>query len=310
MSQLFLERVKEETLVMSGAMGTVMHEMGADLGGCISQWIVEHPDVYRDLVREYFRVGCHIVAGATSNLNRISLAKFGLAEKGWELNRGVMAIIKEVQPEGTYAAGNIGPTGKMLKPLGEVDPEGLLEAFAEQARALAESGAEMINILTMFDLEEAVIALRAAKKETALPVFVSLAFNPGAQGYRTMMGVSPEGAARRLEDEGAQVIGANCGGVTLSQMTEVLRLMKGSCGKPLIVKPNAGSPRLVEGRETYSAGPEQFARHVGEWVQAGARIVSACCGSGPTHIREIVERVKNPGEEQEKVIVSGRGRRV
>jgi methionine synthase I (cobalamin-dependent) len=183
----------------------------------------------------------------------------------------------------------------MLKPLGEVDPEDLLEAFSEQARALAESGAEAINILTMFDLEEAVIALRAAKKETTLPVFVSLAFNPGAQGYRTMMGVSPEAAARRLEDEGAQVIGANCGGVTLGQMTEVLRLMKAHCGKPLIVKPNAGSPRLVEGRETYSAGPDQFSRHVGEWVQAGARIISACCGSGPLHLKAIGRDVKNIG---------------
>ena len=283
----FLRRLGREILVMSGAMGTMMHQMGADLGGCISQWIVGHPEVYRDLVREYFRVGCHIVAGATSNLNRISLAKFGLAEKVWDLNRGVMAIIKEVQPEGTYAAGNIGPTGKMLQPLGEVDPEDLLKAFSEQARALAESGAEAINILTMFDLEEAVIALRAAKRENALPVFVSLAFNPGAQGYRTMMGVSPEAAARRLEDEGAQVIGANCGGVSLGQMTEVLRLMRANCNKPLIVKPNAGSPRMVEGRETYSAGPEEFFQHVDEWVQAGARIVSACCGSGPDHLREV-----------------------
>jgi 5-methyltetrahydrofolate--homocysteine methyltransferase len=297
MRQLFLDRLKEEILVMSGAMGTMMAKMGADLGGCISQWIVDHPDVYRDLVRDYFRVGCDIVSGGTFNLNRISLAKFGLAEKAEELNQGMIRILKGVQPEGKYVAGSMGPTGRMLKPLGDVDPQEAFEAYAEQARALAESGVEIINILTMFDLEEAVIALRAAKKETALPVFVSMAFNPGAQGYRTMMGVSPEAAARRLEDEGAQVIGANCGAVTLGQMTEVLRLMKGSCGKPLIVKPNAGSPRLVEGRETYSAGPEQFAQHVGEWVRAGARIVSACCGSGPIHIKRIVERLKNPGEE-------------
>jgi len=292
MSQPLGERVQEDILVMSGAMGTVMHQMGADLGGCISQWIVEHPEVYRDLVKEYFRVGCHIVAGATSNLNRISLAKFGLAEKVWELNRGVIAIIKEVQPEGTYAAGNIGPTGKMLKPLGEVDPKDLLEAFSEQARALEESGAEAINVLTMFDLEEAVIALRAAKKETALPVFVSLAFNPGAQGYRTMMGVSPEQAAERLEAEGADVIGANCGGISLEQMTEVMGLMKAHCKKPLIAKPNAGSPKLEEGREKYLAGPEQFAQNVGNWIRKGARIVSACCGSSPLHLKAITKEVK------------------
>jgi methionine synthase I (cobalamin-dependent) len=182
----------------------------------------------------------------------------------------------------------------MLKPLGDLDPQEAFEAYVEQARALAGAGVEMISVLTMFDLEKAVLALRAAKRETALPVSVSLAFNPGAQGYRTMMGVSPEAAARRLENEGAQVVGANCGAVNLDQATEVLRLMRASCSLPLIVKPNAGAPHMVEGRETYSAGPGQFGEHVGEWIQAGARIVSACCGSGPEHLREIAGAVPSP----------------
>jgi 5-methyltetrahydrofolate--homocysteine methyltransferase len=293
MDGAFLKRLEREILVLSGAMGTMMAKMGADLGGCIGQWIVEHPEVYRDLLRDYFRVGCDIVSGGTFNLNRISLAKFGLAEKAGELNRGMIRILKGVQPEGQYVAGSMGPTGRMLKPLGDMDPQETFEAFAEQARALAESGAEIINILTMFDLEEAVIALRAAKKETPLPVFVSLAFNPGAQGYRTMMGVSPESTARRLEEEGADVIGANCGGVTLDQMTEVIRLMKANCRRPLIVKPNAGSPQVVEGKEKYAAGPEEFAEHVETWVEAGARIVSACCGSGPPHVAAMVKRVRD-----------------
>jgi 5-methyltetrahydrofolate--homocysteine methyltransferase len=149
----------------------------------------------------------------------------------------------------------------------------------------------------MYDLEEAVIALRAAKKETSLPVFVSLAFNPGAQGYRTMMGVSPEVAARRLEAEGADVIGANCGSVTLDQMTEVIRLMKANCRRPLMAKPNAGSPKVVEGKEKYTAGPEEFSEHVEGWVEAGAQIVSACCGSGPLHLKEIAKKVKSAGGE-------------
>jgi 5-methyltetrahydrofolate--homocysteine methyltransferase len=292
MADSMIKRLEKEILVMSGAMGTMIAKMGADLGGCINQWILEHPEVYRDLVRDYFRVGCDIVSGGTFNLNRISLTKFGLAEKAEELNRGMIRILKGVQPEGKYVAGSMGPTGRMLKPLGDVDPREAFEAYAEQARVLAESGAEIINILTMYDLEEAVIALRAAKKETPLPVFVSLAFNPGAQGYRTMMGVSPESAARRLDAEGADVIGANCGGVSLSQMTEVIRLMKANCRRPLMVKPNAGSPKIVEGKEKYTASPEEFAEHVGNWVGAGARIVSACCGSSPDHLQEIANGVK------------------
>jgi 5-methyltetrahydrofolate--homocysteine methyltransferase len=306
MDDAFLSRLGREILVMSGAMGTMMHQMGANLGGCISQWIVDHPEDYRDLVREYFRVGCEIVAGATSNLNRIALAKFGLAEKVRELNRGVIRIIKDVKQEGKYVAGNIGPTGKMLKPLGEVDPQELLEAFSEQARTMAESGVEIINVLTMYDIEEALIALRAAKKETGLPVFVSLAFNRGAQGYRTMMGVSPEVAATRLAEEGADVIGANCGSVNLEQMAEIIRLMKSSCRKPLIAKPNAGAPQVIEGKEKYTAGPEQFAEHVEKWIQAGARIVSACCGSSPLHLKEIVKEVKRVGGKEQESQNSGR----
>jgi 5-methyltetrahydrofolate--homocysteine methyltransferase len=292
MAESLLKRLEGEILVMSGAMGTMMARMGADLGGCIGQWIVEHPEAYRDLVRDYFRVGCDIVSGGTFNLNRISLAKFGLAEKAGELNRGMIRILKGVQPEGKYVAGSMGPTGRMLRPLGDMDPQEAFEAFCEQARVLAESGAEIINILTMYDLEEAVIALRAARKETPLPVFVSLAFNPGAQGYRTMMGVNPESAARRLDAEGADVIGANCGSVTLGQMAEVLRLMNANSRKPLMVKPNAGSPTVIEGKETYTAGPGEFAEHVGSWVEAGARIVSACCGSGPPHIEGMVKRLR------------------
>jgi 5-methyltetrahydrofolate--homocysteine methyltransferase len=289
----FLGQLGKEVLVLSGAMGTMMAKMGANLGGCIGQWILDHPEVYRDLMREYFRVGCDIVSGGTFNLNRISLAKFGLAEKAGELNRGMIRILKGVQPEGKYVAGSMGPTGRMFKPLGDMDPQEAFEAFAEQARALEDGGAEIVIVLTMYDLEEAVIALRAAKKETALPVFVSLAFNPGAQGYRTMMGVSPESAARRLDAEGADVIGANCGGVTLDQITEVIRLMKTNCRKPLIVKPNAGSPQVVEGKEKYAAGPEEFAEHVESWVEAGARIISACCGSGPLHLEGMVKRARD-----------------
>ncbi|MGB9700986.1 MAG: homocysteine S-methyltransferase family protein [Thermodesulfobacteriota bacterium] len=295
MRNSFLLRIKNEILVMSGAMGTAMQKSGSDLGGCLSNWIIENPEAYKKLVNEYFQVGCHIVAGATSTANRISLAKFGLQEKVAELNRGVIKIIKEIKPEHAFVAGNIGPSGKILKPWGDLSPAELFEAYAEQAYVLAESGAEIINILTMYDLEEAVLALQAAKKTTSLPIIVSLAFDPSPKGFRTMMGISPEVAAKRLAEEGADVIGANCGRISLAQTTEILKLMKNNCSKPLLAKPNAGSPQLVEGEEKYGAGPHQFAEHVEEWVTAGARIVSACCGSTPAHLQKMVAKLKGKG---------------
>jgi 5-methyltetrahydrofolate--homocysteine methyltransferase len=295
MINLFRHRVQNEILVMSGAMGTMLHKSGSNLSGCLSKWIIEHPEVYRNLVSEYFQVGCDIVAAATSTAHRLFLTKFGLQEKVNELNRGVIQIIKEIKPNYAFIAGNIGPSGKILKPLGDLSPSTLFEAYAEQCLALAESGAEIINILTMYDLEETLLALRAAQKYTSLPIIVSLAFNPAPQGFRTMMGVSPEIAAKRLAAEGADVIGANCGQVNLAQMTQIIKLMKDSCEKPLIAKPNAGIPQLAAGEEKYAATPEHFAEHVAEWVLAGARIVSACCGSGPPHIQKMVEKLKEQG---------------
>jgi len=292
MGETFLEKLGKEILVMSGAMSTNLARQGANLGGCVSQWIVDHPETYQKLVQDYYRVGCDIVSGATFTLNPISLEKFGLVEKMEELNRGVIQIIREVRPEGKFVAGNMGPTGKMLKPLGDLDAEDLREAYGRQAQALAQGGAEVINIITMYDLEETVAALNAAKSWTGLPVIVSMAFNPAAKGYRTMMGVSPEQAAARLEAEGADVIGINCGGVDLDQTTEVLRLMRAHCRKPLISKPNAGLPKVADGRELYELTPDHFAARVTDWIDAGARIVSACCGSTPLHLEKIVEKVK------------------
>ncbi len=293
MGQSFLQRVEKEVLAMSGATGTMLHGVGAQLEGCISQWVVDHPEAYGKLVRDYFQAGCQIVNASTATCNRIFLAKFGLAGKVVELNQGVVQIVKVLKPEGTFVGGSIGPTGKLLKPLGEVSVEELLDVFGQQAQVLAESGVEVIHILTMYDLEEAVAALRAAKKNTRLPVIVSMAFNSGAKGYRTMMGVSPEAAAERLEAEGADMIGTNCGGLSLDHTTKVLQLMKAQSRKPLIAKPNAGQPQVVDGQETYAAGPEQFAEHVGDWVQQGARIVSACCGSTPLHLQKMAEKVKS-----------------
>lgn len=288
----FLERLEGEVLVMSGAQGTMVHRKGADLGGCIGKWIVDHPEDYRELSKDYFEAGCHIVSAATSSLNRIILGKFNLAIKAAELTRGVVKIVQSIKPEGTFLSASIGPTGKLLKPLGEVSLEEAMEAYSEQAGALAESGVDFINLLTFFDLEEAVAALRAVKTRTNLPVIVSLSYNPTPKGYRTMMGVSPEAAAERLEAEGADVIGANCGGISLSQATEVVALMKAHCGRPIFIKPNAGLPKVVDGKESYAAGPEDFAAHVPAWMAAGARIVSACCGSTPEHLRRIAEAVK------------------
>ncbi|MBI5967003.1 MAG: homocysteine S-methyltransferase family protein [Deltaproteobacteria bacterium] len=217
-----LPRLKSEILVRNGAIGTMVHQKGAALGGCIGQWIVDHPQPYQELLLDYFQAGCHICGGGTSGLNRFRLEKYGLQDKVRQLNEKVVSLAREIKPPSGFISGIIGPTGKFLKPAGDISFEQAMGVFAEQAEALAKGGADLISIDTMYDLEEAVAALKAARSVTALPISVSFAFDPGAKGFRTMMGLSPEAAASHLEDEGADIVGANCGGLTLKQMTSVI----------------------------------------------------------------------------------------
>ena len=287
-----LQRLQKEILVRNGAIGTMVKEKGAELGGCIGQWITDHPEPFQRLLQDYFQAGCHICGGGTSGLNRFRLEKFGLQNKVRELNRQIMRLACAVKPRDGFIPGTIGPTGKFLKPAGDLSFEQALEAFSEQAEALAEGGADMIAIDTMYDLEEAVAALRAAKSTTRLPVLVSFAFQPDPKGFHTMMGLSPEAAAIRLEQEGADIVGANCGGVSPEQMTSVVELMKKNCSKPICAKPNAGSPQVVEGKEVYRASPEHLAERVPDWIKAGAQMVSGCCGTTPEHLQRMADRVK------------------
>jgi len=287
-----LQTLRREVLVRSGATGTMVQQKGAALGGCIGQWIVDHPEPYQELLQEYFRVGCHICGGGTSGLNRFRLEKYGLQDRGRELNEKVMRLACEIKPRDGWVAGIIGPTGKFLKPAGELGFEEALGAFREQAEALAKGGADLIAIDTFYDLEEAVAALRAVKSATLLPVAVSFAFDPGPKGFHTMMGLSPEDAAARAENEGADIVGANCGGVTLDQVVSVIERMKKNCRIPISAKPNAGAPRVVEGKEVYEATPDQFAEKVPEWVQAGVRMISGCCGTTPQHLEKMVTCLK------------------
>lgn len=287
-----LQKLKSEILIRNGAIGTMVQQKGADLGGCTGQWIVDHPEPYQTLLQEYFQAGCHICGGGTSGLNRFRLEKYGLQGKVRELNEKVTKLACEIRPPGGFVAGIVGPTGKFLEPVGDLSREKALEVFSEQIEALVRGGADLITVDTMYDLEEAVVALKAAQSVSRLPVLVSFAFDPGAKGFRTMMGLSPEAAAVRLEEEGADIVGANCGGVTLEQMTTVVELMRKNCHRPVCAKPNAGSPQVVEGKEVYQASPEKIAERVPDWIKAGAQMLSGCCGTTPQHLRKIADRIK------------------
>jgi 5-methyltetrahydrofolate--homocysteine methyltransferase len=218
--------------------------------------------------------------------SRISLKKYGLADKSTEINRIGAEISKRAAGDKAKVFGSIGPSGEMLM-MGDIEEDELVDAFSEQAQALAEGGVDGIVIETMADLEEAKAALRAAKT-TGLPVVACMVFDSGEEKDRTMMGVAATDAARALTDAGADAIGANCGVGVEAYIPVCTRLKEGTC-LPLWIKANAGLPELVDGKTVYRMQPSEYAAYLPKLIEAGAVFVGGCCGTSPDFIRALTQ---------------------
>ena len=284
-------------LVADGATGTMLQSMGLVEGMIPELWNVERPDAIRALHRAYLDAGSGVILTNTFGGNRKKLDRAGgLGGRATELNRAAAELAREQAGKEAYVAGDLGPTGELLAPLGLLSEEEAIEVYAEQAEALVAAGVDLIWVETMSDLGEARAAVMGALQATDLPVFCSLSFGRGA---RTMMGVTPQAAAEALWPLGLTAIGANCGeGVEV--ITPVLSQMRNALldelGQPriadlprpvFIAKPNAGLPHLEDGVTVYDLGPQDLAGHVPHFIELGAQVVGACCGSSPEHIAEI-----------------------
>ena len=275
-------------IVTDGAWGTQLQARGLAIGDFPDAWNLSQPDRVAEVARAYVDAGSRVILTNTFGANRIRLAENSLADRVVEINRRGVEISRQAADGKAAVFASIGPTGKLLMN-GEVSAEEMLAAFAEQARAMAEGGADALVVETMSDLEEAKLAVAAARA-TGLPVVACMVFDSGKNLDRTMMGTTPEQAAQELTAAGADVIGANCG-QGIGGFLPLCQRLRAATDRPIWMKPNAGLPQLVEGRAVYVGTPEDFAGHIPALLKAGANFVGGCCGTSPQFVSAVCHRL-------------------
>jgi len=285
MPMTLIERIRsEKPLLLDGGMGTQLEAAGLAPGGLCN---LSAPDVVRGVHRRYVEAGSEAVITNTLTMNRISSSAHGQQIDLRAVNLAGARIAREAVGAQRYVLGDLSATGQMLEPYGDYTEAHFEEAYEEQARALAEGGVDGFIVETVYDLREALCALRACLRVGGLPVLVSMTFQTANQGGRTMMGNTAADCARTLTTAGAHAVGTNCGEVTPDQMASIVREFRAASALPVMAQPNAGLPALIDGKALFSMAPAEFAIGAGACQLAGATILGGCCGTTPDHIRAL-----------------------
>ncbi len=290
----FLERLNSnEILVADGATGSNLQKMGLKPGKPPEDLIIDDPDTLLKLASSFANAGSDIILTCTFGGTRMRMKDSKYQERTPEVNMRAAEIAHKAASlrTGGLVAGSMGPVGALIKPYGLLEMEDVRATFAEQAKALADGGVDLLLIETMFSFEETTAAFEGAKSVTDLPIVVSFSYD---RGTRTMMGVKPKDVMKRYTEMGATLVGANCGN-TLANMELVVKEYAATVPNfPMWVKPNAGVPHMdIETEQgVYDMGPEDMATYAKKYVELGAKVVGGCCGNTPEHIAAIAKAVK------------------
>lgn len=292
MKSLVDEIKKGKVLVSDGAWGTFLFELGLENGDCPEIWNVTRRNDVLKVAKSYIDAGSDMILTNSFGGHPIKLDHYGFKDSTFEINKAAAEISREAAGEDKFVLGSMGPTGVVLM-MGEVPEEEVYEGFCLQAKALAAGGADAILVETMMELQEGVLAIKAAKASTDLEVISTFFFDKTVHGYyRTMMGVSPEQMVQAVKEAGADIIGANCG-VGMDQMIEVVQAIREEDSTtPILVHTNAGMPVIKDGKTVYPESPEEMAGKVKKLVECGANVIGGCCGTTPDHIRAFIKAIK------------------
>lgn len=277
-----------EVLVSDGATGTFLQQNGLEPGGDPEEFNAIRPDVVKRMAREYFQSGSDLVLTNSFGGTVYRQSHYGFGDRVAEFNKLAAEHAKSQATEEKFVFGSVGPTGEFIQPLGNVSEEEMYEAFKIQVTSLEDGGADGIVIETMTAMEEASLAIRAAKENTHLTVAATMTFDKGPRGYFTMMGITPEQAAIGLSESGADIVGTNCGN-GIDNMIEIAERMRDSTTLPLLVHSNAGIPGIEKGEIIYPESPKFMAERFLQLKKVGVNIIGGCCGTGPAHIKALAK---------------------
>ena len=302
MTRRLHDRVRAQPLLGDGAMGTQLMIAGLEQGNCGEAWNLTHPERVLAIQRRYAEAGSDCIITNTFGGSRIMLNRHGHPDKVVEINRAGVEIARAAFAgrEG-WVLGDIGPFGGLMEPYGDFTEDEVRQAFAEQAEALVEAGADAIIIETQTSLEELLLAITAAKEAGAPCIIGSMAYDVTLDGstFRTMMGIDPERAAAFMVEHGADIVALNCGtGMDMERARHAVERYKRTTGLPVMAQPNAGQPKLIDMKVVYDETPEQMVHGVVPLLESGVDIIGACCGSTPDHIRAFRQAMDRHFEQQ------------
>ncbi len=283
----FKKMVDQKIITLDGAFGTELQKMGMPTGACPEQWVLEHPESIVAIQKGYVAAGSDVVYTCTFSGNRVKLEEFGLADGILEINRKLALLSREAVGRSGLVAGDLSITGQFVHPFGQIPFETAVEVYKEQVQGLLEGGVDLFAIETMTDLQEARAAVIAVKESCELPICVTMTFD---EDGRTLTGTDPVTALITLQSLGADAVGCNCS-TGPETMVKFIQKMKPYARVPLIAKPNAGLPKLINGRTVFSMGAAEFGTYIKALVEAGVNLIGGCCGTSPEFIEEIRDRI-------------------
>ena len=280
-----------EILVSDGAMGTMLMERGLNVGEPPELFNLKQLNVIGEIASLYFDAGANVIQTNTFGASPLKLSLYSLDDRTEEINMNAVNMVRKVVDDRAYISGSCGPSGRLLKPYGDTEEEELYKNYERQITSLINAGVDVICIETMTDLKEAEIAIKVVREiSSSIPVMATMTFDPTPKGFYTVMGVSIEDAAKRLESAGADIVGSNCGN-GIENMIKIAREFKKHTNIPIIVQPNAGIPEIKEGKSVYPESPQFMAEKARELVKIGISIIGGCCGTTPDHIRAIRDMI-------------------